>query len=1000
MGLIYGMGVEICFDDYLESVVANCHESLRLYTLMDDDCEQSQPDFFELKMQVVQPQPENKKRSEQEANKKDQNAEPPIPVLEIYKYAQDHVLLMGKAGSGKSTTLQKLLLVKAKEVLDKQNTLIPVLIEFRSWKTSVIDLIKDFFRKRKLRLDIQTIDDLLLDGRLLLLVDGINELPSNEARNNLALFRDLNPDTAMIFTTRVLGVSRNLGIAKQMEMLPLSDREMRQFIERCLPQQIEQMLNRLGDRLRRLGETPLLLSMLCDISRQREDGLPANLGSPFREFAEIYDHKIQENIPVDDKYKRWVSELLQQLAFAMMPQNDPHGLQQDIPKFEAEKILVKLLYDESRDYAKQCLENLFKYHLIQVNTDQKIKFCHQSIQEYYAAEYLWRQLEDLTNEKLQKSYINYCDWKDSLALMLNFEDRKEQAVRVVRLALDVDLGLGAKLAGAVEYKFQKKTIEMLIEEIKERKIPKLYAVTLLGETRSDLVISHLTIYLKSQDFDICWNATKALTKIPDSKATDILHKVLKDKNLHPFNWKIADSWIKLASYESSKFTTQPTRDNSSHVSNTNVEKEIVNSKPTESYLEDLNSANFEVRFDAITALGKAGNDKAIEPLIQLLQDEDSDIRWNVADALGKIGDDKAIEPLIESLKDEDDEVCWNAANALSEIGSDKAIELLLQVLKSEDYSLSYYAAEALGKIGNVKAVKPLINILFDMKVNTYIKEVVVKSLGRIGGNEVIISLIQVLSDDRFADHDEDDISPNICECAVEVLITLTDSAPNLDILTKQLPHLRNLISTEASQQALSVIAAIQARCKYYDYDIDRIILPPEDKPNSPTGNTYIFKEKVEQVFGGNPTFNRDNNGIQNNFNPLPSEQIMTQPNFNFHAPVGQVIAGDQTVTGDNIGTQNNYYGTDDPNTQELANELVEILQGIVPQISDPTSEAGKEIITAAAMEEIENKPTLKERLVAAFKAGAFEAIKKIAKNDFVEVFLTAFKAGLEAKPKK
>ena len=52
--------------------------------------------------------------------------------------------------------------------------------------------------------------------------------------------------------------------------------------------------------------------------------------------------------------------------------------------------------------------------------------------------------------------------------------------------------------------------------------------------------------------------------------------------------------------------------------------------------------------------------------------------------------------------------------------------------------------------------------------------------------------------------------------------------------------------------------------------------------------------------------------------------------FNFNAPVGQVIAGDQTVTGDNIGTQNNYYGTDDPNTQELANELIEILQGIVP----------------------------------------------------------------------
>ena len=420
------MDAEICFDGYLNWVVASYRKSLRLYTL-GDGCEQSQPDFFELKMQVVQPQPENKKRSEQEAEKA-QNAEPPVPVLEISKYAQDHVLLMGKAGSGKSTALQKLLLNKAQEAQRNSEALIPVLIELRSWQSfpSIIALIKDVLETGIQRqLDEKTIIDLLFASRLLLLIDGVNELPScfqdRNPSNDVEAFRKKYRKTPMIFTTRVLGVSRNLGIAKQMEMLALSDREMRQFIERCLPQKSEQMLNRLGDRLRRLGETPLLLSMLCDIARKREDGLPANLGSPFRAFADLYDRKIQENIPVDDKYKRWVSDLLQQIAFAMMPQNDPHGLRLEIPKFEAEKILVKLLYDESRDYAKQCLENLLKYHLIQFKTDQTIEFCHQSIQEYYAAEYLWRQLKDLTNEKLQKSYINYWDWTDSLALMLDLK---------------------------------------------------------------------------------------------------------------------------------------------------------------------------------------------------------------------------------------------------------------------------------------------------------------------------------------------------------------------------------------------------------------------------------------------------------------------------------------------------------------------------------------------------------------------------------------------------
>jgi predicted NACHT family NTPase len=582
------MGVEIGFDGYLESVVANCHESLRLYTLMDD-CEQSQPDFFELKMQVVQPQPENKKRSEQETDKdknaeplpenkkrseqeadKDKNAKPPIPVLEIYKYAQDHVLLMGKAGSGKSTALQKLLLNKAQEAQRNSEALIPVLVKLRSWQSfpSVVALIQDVLETGiQRRLDEETIIDLLFSGRLLLLIDGVNELPSyfqdRNPSHDVEAFRKKYRKTSMIFTTRVLGVSRNLGIAKQMEMLPLSDREMRQFIERCLPQQSEQMLNRLGDRLSRLGETPLLLSMLCDISRQREDGLPANLGSPFKAFADSYDRKIQGDIPVDDKYKRWLPDLLPQIAFAMMPQNDPDGLRLEIPKFEAEDILAKFLdaekFDKPRDHAKQWLENLLKYHLIQIKTDQIIEFRHQLIQEYYAAEYLRMRLECLTDEKLQKSYLNYLDWTESLTLMLDCEDREEQAVRLVRLALAVDLRLVARLAGAVKYEFQEKTIGLLLREIEEQKTPKLYAIELLGEARSDIAIKSL--------------------------------------------------------------------------------------------IQSLTDSDYYVYRFAVVALGKIGSDKAVEPLIQILYNQDYYGLGEVVEVLGGIGSDKAVESLIQILND-------------------------------------------------------------------------------------------------------------------------------------------------------------------------------------------------------------------------------------------------------------------------------------------------------------------------------------------------------------
>ena len=49
-------------------------------------------------------------------------------------------------------------------------------------------------------------DDLLLDGKLLLLLDGVNEMPSQKRRQELQQFREENSDTPMIFTTRDLAL--------------------------------------------------------------------------------------------------------------------------------------------------------------------------------------------------------------------------------------------------------------------------------------------------------------------------------------------------------------------------------------------------------------------------------------------------------------------------------------------------------------------------------------------------------------------------------------------------------------------------------------------------------------------------------------------------------------------------------------------------------------------------------------------------------------------------
>lgn len=106
---------------------------------------------------------------------------------------------------------------------------------------------------------------MLDDRKLILLIDGVNELPSESARIDLSNFRRDHSKVPMIFTTRDLGLGGDLGIEKKLEMQPLTETQMKSFIHAYLPGKADAMLGQLRDRLRELAETPLLLDMLCQV---------------------------------------------------------------------------------------------------------------------------------------------------------------------------------------------------------------------------------------------------------------------------------------------------------------------------------------------------------------------------------------------------------------------------------------------------------------------------------------------------------------------------------------------------------------------------------------------------------------------------------------------------------------------------------------------------------------------------------------------------------------
>ena len=711
------------------------------------------PFEFGLMVQTVE-------RDAQQRSKEEQKVER-LGVLEgLQKYASEHVLLVGRPGGGKSTALVRLLVATAQQALQNPHSQIPVLVELRTYKiyykTSVLDLVQASLKRRKLRrLDIETIEDLLAQGRFLLLMDGINELPDDEARRNIKEFRLDYSDVPMVFTTRDLGVGGDLGIEKKLEMQSLTEAEVEKFVRECMPGGSEERLQQLRQRLRELGQTPFVMWMLYFIV-QKTGTVPSGAGSAFREFTQLYERRSKEDAPVSDESRRCWSRLLERLGFEMIQADKPTDLRLTISKREAEEILTQVVdsekFDKPRDRALQWLEDLLKHHLIQVTTNDQIEFCHQLIQEYYAAERLLKMLTSpprrtspptpllqregskipvppfpsreagalvrrlgglgLSDDELKREYLNYLKWTEPLALMLELVEDEAQAVRVVRLALEVDLRLGARLAGAVKPAWQEQTVGF----VTELDVPQLLKIELLGVTRSALGIPFLLSALNNEDFDVRYSASNALGNIGSEAVVSALLPLLEDRN----------SSVRIAAVSALE--------------------EIATETVFEALLSALKHEYSDVRQSAASALGKIGSEIALASLVEALNDEESSVRREAASALGKIASEMAVPALLKALNDEGHWVSESAAYALGEIGSEKAVPALLKALRSDKSTFVKAATTALGQIGSQATIPALLEVVKDE--NILVRANAAYALGELRDKVAVPSLLEALKDEN------------------------------------------------------------------------------------------------------------------------------------------------------------------------------------------------------------------------------------------------------------
>ncbi|MEM9808374.1 MAG: HEAT repeat domain-containing protein [Cyanobacteria bacterium P01_D01_bin.56] len=459
----------------------------------------------------------------------------------------------------------------------------------------------------------------------------------------------------------------------------------------------------------------------------------------FRQFTQFYEQRLKGDVPDPYEHRDDWAKLLQCLAFAMMqgpdPQQKPTELSVAIPQDQAERVLTDFLREREpypAKVAERCLRDLLKHHLIQTNGEQ-IEFRHQMIQEYYAAEYLLRLLPELSDDQLKQAYLNYLKWTESIALMLALETREEQALHVVKLAIDVDFILGAKLAGAVQLDLQLKSIAILnsLKLLRERKLflmkrnysvelPKWLRIQLLEETKSAESFSVLRKFLQDSEPLIRISAARALGRLGDKGAEPQLIELQRDPNHNVRQvaeselWRIESEVVlpQKAFEDMSKLLTLKSKANKNFLKN--PDDQIQNGK--NQWILDLKgalqSSEAITRRYAVYEIDRQRFSEVVPELLEMTDDPDIEVRRQIAIAIGNLCDSSFAPKLLEMLDDSDINVLVNACEALGKLGNKIATPNLIKILEENpDFWVRRHIVKVLGNLADQRAVPHLITCL-------------------------------------------------------------------------------------------------------------------------------------------------------------------------------------------------------------------------------------------------------------------------------------------------
>ncbi|NJO79899.1 MAG: NACHT domain-containing protein [Cyanobacteria bacterium RM1_2_2] len=391
-------------------------------------------------------------------------AEAALKVLRDYKKA----IILGTPGAGKTTLLRSLAVecIKEEPKLEELRQYVPV---FLVLKDVVNDFAKELDEKERLVLvkaiqwemqswaiEPEVIEALLTSGKLLLLLDGLDEVSAHYGEAIVNQIRQLF-QRQQYCNNRILVTCRTQqqqyrfdSSIVDLELDDFNSDQVKQFIKRWFAlvsrkdgafladQLIHQLEAEENEPVAELAVTPILLNLVCVVAYRDQGQLPKRrvdlyergvkaLLTTWDKFEGKHDRQRRSHLSIDEK-----ESLLSDIAWTLFEQNDL------VPE---QKTLERLIMDKqklSRSQSETLLKSFETEHGLLVERDREYwSFSHLTFHEYFAARAI---VESRDPEMLPRFVKNITEkrWREVflLAVEMSPKEKADELVWLMKLGID------------------------------------------------------------------------------------------------------------------------------------------------------------------------------------------------------------------------------------------------------------------------------------------------------------------------------------------------------------------------------------------------------------------------------------------------------------------------------------------------------------------------------------------------------------------------------------